>query len=84
MAHIVSDFTLYAPSEQPFLLTGATGFYLEGSNDGSTWTVLYSGTTAGTVADQGVCFNYFGGAQTVTGGTFTIVWHANGLFRFTV
>jgi hypothetical protein len=40
--------------------------------------------TAGTVADQGICFNYFGGAQTVTGGTFTIVWHANGLLRFTV
>lgn len=40
--------------------------------------------TAGTVADQGVCFNYFGGAQQVTNGTFTIVWHANGIFRFTV
>ncbi|MGW2206770.1 hypothetical protein [Streptomyces sp. NPDC001774] len=40
--------------------------------------------SAGTVADQGVCFNYFGGAQSVTGGTFTIVWHANGIFRLTV
>jgi hypothetical protein len=40
--------------------------------------------TAGTVADQGVCYNWFGGAQTVTSGTFTIVWHANGLFRITV
>lgn len=40
--------------------------------------------TAGTVADQGVCFNWFGGAQQVTNGTFTIVWHANGIFRFTV
>lgn len=40
--------------------------------------------SGGTVADQGVCFNYFGGAQTVTSGTFTIVWHANGLARFTV
>lgn len=40
--------------------------------------------SGGTVADQGVCFNYFGGAQSVTGGTFTIVWHANGIFRFTV
>jgi hypothetical protein len=43
-------------------------------------------TTAGTgaVADQGVTFHYFGGAQSVTTGTFTIVWHANGLFRITV
>jgi hypothetical protein len=40
--------------------------------------------TAGTVADQGICFNYFGGSQSVTGGTFTIVWHANGVFRFTL
>jgi len=40
--------------------------------------------TAGTVADQGVCFNYFGGAQSVTAGTFTIVWHANGIARFTL
>lgn len=39
--------------------------------------------TAGTVADQGVCFNYFGGAQSVTSGTFTIVWNANGIARIT-
>lgn len=42
-------------------------------------------TTAGsTLADQGVCYNWFGGAQSVTAGTFTIVWHANGVFRITV
>lgn len=43
-------------------------------------------TTAGTggVADQGVTYHAFGGAQSVTTGTFTIVWHANGLFRITV
>lgn len=47
--------------------------------------LVYDDTiTAGTVADQGVCFNYFGGAQSVTSGTFTIVWNANGIFRFTV
>lgn len=40
--------------------------------------------TAGTVADQGISFHYFGGAQSVTTGTFTIVWNANGLFRITV
>lgn len=37
-----------------------------------------------TVASQGVCFNYFGGSQSVTAGTFTIVWSANGIFRVTV
>jgi hypothetical protein len=46
--------------------------------------LVYDDTiTAGTVADQGVCFNYFGGAQSVTAGTFTIVWNANGLARWT-
>jgi hypothetical protein len=40
--------------------------------------------TAGTVADQGASYHYFGGTQQVTGGTATIVWHANGLQRITV
>lgn len=39
--------------------------------------------TAGTVAKQGASFNYFGGAQSVTAGTFTIVWNANGIARWT-
>jgi hypothetical protein len=40
--------------------------------------------TAGTVAKQGMCFNYFGGTQSVTSGTFTIVWDSTGIFKFTV
>ena len=37
--------------------------------------LVYDNTiTAGTVAKQGMCFNYFGGAQSVTAGTFTIIW----------
>lgn len=47
--------------------------------------LVYDDTiTAGTVADQGVCFNYFGGVQSVTAGTFTVIWSANGIARFTV
>jgi hypothetical protein len=34
--------------------------------------------------NQGVCFNYFGGPNSVSNGTLTIVWHVNGLFRITV
>lgn len=45
--------------------------------------LVYDSTVSST-ANRGVCFNYFGGAQSVTGGTFTIVWSANGLFRFTL
>lgn len=49
--------------------------------------LVYDDTiTAGTggIADQGMSFNYFGGAQSVTAGTFTIVWNANGIARITV
>lgn len=33
--------------------------------------VIAAGTT---VAKQGMCYNYFGGLQTVTSGTFTVNW----------
>jgi hypothetical protein len=49
--------------------------------------LVYDDTiTVGTggIADQGDCFNYFGGSQSVTAGTFTVVWNANGIARFTV
>ena len=41
--------------------------------------LIYDATiTAGTVAKQGMCFNSFGGSQSVTGGTFTIQWATPG------
>jgi hypothetical protein len=47
--------------------------------------LVYDDTiTAGTVADQGVCYLYYGGAQSVTAGTFTVVFAANGVMRITV
>lgn len=49
--HVVSSFTLISPSDQPFLSTGATGFRLEGSANGVTWTTIYSGTTVGTASE---------------------------------
>lgn len=36
------------------------------------------------VADRGVCYNSFGGAQSVTNGTLTLVWNVNGIMRFTL
>lgn len=36
------------------------------------------------VASQGACFNYFGGPNSVTNGTFTAVWNASGILRFTL
>lgn len=47
-------------------------------------TQVYDDTLAAPVADQGVSYNYFGGANSVVNGTFTIIWHANGVLRFTL
>jgi len=47
--------------------------------------LVYDNTiSGGTVAKQGACFNYFGGSQSVTAGTFTIIWSASGILRVTV
>lgn len=44
--------------------------------------------SGGTVSKQGMCYNYFGGSQTVTTGTFTINWATVGgttaVFNITV
>lgn len=52
---------------------------------GVVGVLVYDDTITGTnpIADQGVCFIYLGGAQGVTGGTFTVVWNANGIARWT-
>lgn len=33
---------------------------------------------------DGLCFNYLGGSNSVTSGTFTVVWNASGIFTITV
>lgn len=47
-------------------------------------TLIYDDTLAAVVVDQGICYLYFGGAQTVTSGTFTIAWNAAGLVAVTL
>jgi hypothetical protein len=37
-----------------------------------------------TTLDHGISFNYFGGTNSVTDGTFTIIWHASGIFALTL
>lgn len=60
------------------LLYNDTKTVTAGAGSGNVGT----GTTP--IADGGVCFNYLGGLNAVTGGTLTIVWSANGLFRITI
>lgn len=45
--------------------------------------LVYDDTIAAPVADQGVSYHYFGGANSVTDGTFTIIWNAAGIFTIT-
>jgi hypothetical protein len=49
-------------------------------------TLIYSDTIASPVVDQGICYLYFGGTQTVTLGTLTLVYAAppDGLFKLTL
>lgn len=44
---------------------------------------VYDDTITTPVADQGLCFNYFGGSNSVVNGTFTVVWNASGIFAVT-
>ena len=46
--------------------------------------LVYDDTLTTPVANQGVCYNYFGGANSVVNGTFTVVWSANGIWRATL
>jgi hypothetical protein len=45
--------------------------------------LIYDDTLTTPVADQGVCYNAFGGANSVTSGTFTVVFHTSGIFAIT-
>lgn len=45
--------------------------------------LVYDDTITTPVADQGVCYNYFGGSNSVVNGTFTVVWNASGIFAIT-
>jgi hypothetical protein len=46
--------------------------------------LVYDDTITTPVADQGVCYNYLGGANSVVNGTFTVVWDpTNGILAIT-
>lgn len=46
--------------------------------------LVYDDTIAAPVANQGVSFHYFGGTNSVTDGTFTIIWNVLGIFTLTL
>lgn len=46
--------------------------------------LIYDDTLVTPVADQGISFNYFGGTNSVTNGTFTVIWAAAGVLQLTL
>lgn len=46
--------------------------------------LVYDDTISTPVADQGLCYNYLGGSNSVVNGTFTVVWHASGILSYTL
>jgi hypothetical protein len=45
--------------------------------------LVYDNTIAAPVANQGVCYLYFGGINSVTDGTLTVSFNASGIFTIT-
>ncbi len=53
-----------------------------GATLSNVWGVLvYDDTLASPVANQGICYNYLGSANSVTAGVLTIVWNSSGIFQ---
>lgn len=46
--------------------------------------LIYDDTIAAPVADQGLCYLYLGGANSVVNGTFTVQYHASGILAYTL
>jgi hypothetical protein len=46
--------------------------------------LVYDDTLAAGCVDEGISYHSFGGTQSVTAGTFTVVWNASGIFAITL
>lgn len=50
----------------------------------ATGALVYDQSLATPVDNQGICYNYLGGPNSVVNGTFTVVWGTNGIYRGTL
>ena len=46
--------------------------------------LIYDDAIGAPVADQGICYLYFGGVNSVTDGTLTVNFHSSGIFTLTL
>lgn len=68
------SFTLDSGSSS-MCFTAANATWTGATLSGVFGDLVYDNTiSGGTVSKQGLCYNYFGGSQSVTAGTFTIQW----------
>jgi hypothetical protein len=89
----VSDGTNWDAGGEP--LTGVTSAFTSNvytfdatdtpqSGASCTLANVYGGFVYDTsVSSRGICYLYFGGANSVTGGTFTVRYHASGILSIT-
>lgn len=66
------------------LITFTAGNVVSGGSNATLVDVFGCGVYDDDVADRLMCFNYFGGVQSVTGGAMTVQWAGTGIQRFTV
>jgi hypothetical protein len=51
---------------------------------GTFGCLVYDDTLAAGCVDEGICYLSFGGTQSVSAGTFTVVFNASGIFAITL
>ena len=81
LASVTSTFTTNV-----FTFTAANTVSADSSAtlSGTYGCLIYDKTITTPVSGQGICFNYFGGVNSVTSGQFTVVWNASGIFALTL
>ena len=86
-----TGYTAGGASVTPVAITQASNVVTFTSSGTPTWTtasftayggLVYDTNQSYTTPNTGFCFNYFGGAQTVTAGTFTLTWNSSGIATF--
>jgi hypothetical protein len=74
-------------SVTPVTCTQASNVVTFASSGSPLWTGVTFSTAGGFVYDTsvtnvGLCYNYFGGVQSVTAATFAVSWNASGIVAF--
>lgn len=62
-------------------MTGANPAWTTATVSGVFGCLVYDSTIT---VKYAYCWNYFGGTQSVTAGTFTVVWSGSGILQFTI